>query len=479
MPADEVSSETLASTLLVCTPSPTPDHKAPDTQGLELVAMRTFYFISDLHIGGDEALGVCDFEPELIGFLEMLAAKQDEDVELVIVGDAFGLWEFTQVEGNKKVDVLIGQFPRIFAAFKSAGEKIRITLLPGNHDYELACYPEFVGLFASYNIHLEQTSSVTRDLDTRRLWIEHGNQHDAANRMPDYGNPHAQPFGYFVTSNIVGSAGQLSERGRYNWLKDIQSVYPTEELPAWFVSNYFYREMSPLLRWVLLPFLVFFGLTIFVLIGSLLDWTNVTNSNIFLNNQLFESLGVAGSLLQLVLTVNAVLLVEALILAIPVFFILRDVKASARRFGLVMDPAQLTGDKDDAYLEAAERIFESDPEVAVFIYGHTHAPFVKRVGERAVVNTGTWIKKLESVKTRVGLLPRIYLPSYRLTYFRVHETDGEVIIEHNKVAKTPARELSLVQRLLASRPRPSKEGPIPQQTKVGPAAIAKQASASG
>ena len=30
--------------------------------------MRTFYFISDLHIGGDAAPGVCDFEQELIDF---------------------------------------------------------------------------------------------------------------------------------------------------------------------------------------------------------------------------------------------------------------------------------------------------------------------------------------------------------------------------------------------------------------------------
>ena len=33
----------------------------------------TYYFISDLHIGGDEALGVCDYEAELIAFLEKLA----------------------------------------------------------------------------------------------------------------------------------------------------------------------------------------------------------------------------------------------------------------------------------------------------------------------------------------------------------------------------------------------------------------------
>ena len=157
--------------------------------------MRTYYFISDLHIGGDEALGVCDFENELIDFLGELAAKRDEDVELVIIGDAFGLWELTRVEGKDKLDTLIGQFPRIFEAFRETGQKICITLLPGNHDYELACYPEFVDVLGGYNIHLEQSESITRDLHEGRLWIEHGNQRDVANRMPDYGNPHAQPIG--------------------------------------------------------------------------------------------------------------------------------------------------------------------------------------------------------------------------------------------------------------------------------------------
>jgi len=40
---------------------------------------RAYYFISDLHIGGDEALGVCDFEDELIAFLDDLASRDGED----------------------------------------------------------------------------------------------------------------------------------------------------------------------------------------------------------------------------------------------------------------------------------------------------------------------------------------------------------------------------------------------------------------
>ena len=63
--------------------------------------------------------------------------------------------------------------------------------------------------------------------------------------------------------------------------------------------------MSPLLRWVSVPFLLLFGLTVFVLGGAGLEALGLTDTNVFLNNRLLETLGVLGSLLQIVLTVNA------------------------------------------------------------------------------------------------------------------------------------------------------------------------------
>lgn len=426
--------------------------------------MSAYYFISDLHIGGDEALGVCDFEDELIGFLDDLAAGSEEDVELIIVGDAFGLWEFTQIQGHEKLDMLIGQFPRIFEAFRRTGAQITITLLAGNHDYELACYPEFVDTLKAYNVRLEQTPSITRRLGRRRLWIEHGSQHDDANRVPDYGNPYAQPIGYFITSNVVGGAGQRSERGRYNWLKDIQSVYPTEDIPYWVLSNYFYKEMSPLLRWVLLPFLLLLGVTLAVVAGAALEAAGLTDTNVFLNNRLLESLGFVGSIFQLILTVNMVLIIELMVLAVPVWLILRDARQTATRFGLVLDPSEVTGQKEGAYLDAARQVFEQDGDIAAFIYGHTHAPSVRRIGERAVINTGTWIKQFEPVPVWLGVLPRVYVPSYRLSSFRIVEEAGRIVIEYREIEKQPVRELTWLQRLMASRTRPSDREPIPEQT---------------
>ena len=268
----------------------------------------TYYFISDLHIGGDEALGVCDYEVELIEFLEKLAAQQEE-AELLIIGDIFGLWEFTDIEGPEKLKAVMDQFPNIFKALQKTGETVKITMLPGNHDYEIACYPEFVEMLKPYNIHLEQTPAITREIGGKRIWIEHGNQYDAFNHMPDFGNPYAQPIGYFIASSVVSTAGKHSKFGKYNWLKDIQSVYPSEQIPYWVLSNYFYHEMSPLLRWLILPFVLLSGFEIFILGGAALEWFGKTDTNIFLNNRLFSALGIVGNLVQLILMVNTVLFV--------------------------------------------------------------------------------------------------------------------------------------------------------------------------
>jgi UDP-2,3-diacylglucosamine pyrophosphatase LpxH len=51
---------------------------------------RVYYVISDLHIGGDEQLEEIEFLDELLAFLEDLE-RTDENAELIINGDAFGL----------------------------------------------------------------------------------------------------------------------------------------------------------------------------------------------------------------------------------------------------------------------------------------------------------------------------------------------------------------------------------------------------
>src|SRR5918998_3235869 len=258
--------------------------------------MKEYFFVSDLHIGGDEQLKILDFEDEFIAFLKMLEQKET-GTELIIIGDAFGLWELTTTEGIEKFDLLVKDHSELFNQFRATGEHIIITLIPGNHDYELACYPQFVDRLQGYNVVLEPKVSITRELAGKKIWIEHGMKHDESNRMPDFGHPHANPVGYFVTHSLVGTAGRLSGRGRYNWLRDIQSVTPLEEIPRWIISNYFYREMNPLLRYAVVPFLLLFAFSVINLIGLALEASGLIGTRVFLDDRILGPLDFAGRVL--------------------------------------------------------------------------------------------------------------------------------------------------------------------------------------
>jgi hypothetical protein len=254
-------------------------------------------------------------------------------------------------------------------------------------------------------------------------------QRDPSNYIPDFGNPHANPVGYFVTHSLVGTAGRLSGRGRYNWLRDIQSVTPLEEIPRWVISNYFYREMSPWLRYAVVPFLVLFGLSVVNLVGLVLEASGVIGTRIFLDDRLLASLGFAGSILGVVFTVNAVVIVILLLVSIPPFVFYRDVRRTLVRFD-VLGTIPAISPTDAACFQAAKEVFASDPDTYVFIYGHTHEASLRTIGERVVINTGTWLKKLERVPARFLLLPSVYRPSFRLNYFRISEDDGRIALDY-------------------------------------------------
>lgn len=427
--------------------------------------MATEYvFISDLHMGGDEQLTTLDFEDELVSFLEGLR-ERGGDVELIINGDAFGLWEYAEVTGSDTLERVIDDHPRVFEQLRATGNEIAITLMPGNHDYDLACYPSYVDRLAEYNLTLEPEIALTREVAGGTVWIEHGQQHDPNNRMPDWGNPDALPVGYFVVQRIVAAAGRYSEHARGDWLRDIQSVAPMEEIPRWLLSNYFYREMSPFLRAIVVPLLLFFNITILYLVGTLFEVLGLLPPHFFTDNPLIRDLGVADYVLELIIAINVVVIAILLMLAIPFWLFRRDLRRTLERFGVLLSGVRV-GQGDQPFLNAAKDVFESHPDVTVFVYGHTHRASLTKWGDRVVVNTGTWLKKLQHVETRFSRLPGLYYPSFRLNYFRIAPEGDRMVVEYEEIRTDQPRDLTWFQRLVARKPMAPT--PIPERTVVDP-----------
>jgi len=426
---------------------------------------REYYFISDLHIGGDAGLDDCDFADELKDFLETLARRgkePDRDIELVLVGDTFGFWELSGHEGSAKLEYIVSRHQELFEQFRRAGEVIDITLCPGNHDYELACYPEFGDYLAGYNMHLDRNYVVTRTCAGKTIWIEHGHQHDALNATKPYGDPHVRPIGYYITRRIVTAAAKRSRLGKRDWLVDIESVNPSENVPNWLVSNYFYREMNPVIRGILAPFLLLSGLSLLILLGTLLEWFGLVPARFF-GAGLFNRTPVVGAVLRYFITLNVSAMAVVTLVAIPVFIIMRDLRRTLDRYELRFTHRRLR-QKDAGYRKAAARVFDEHPEVALFVYGHTHVRSLTLVDGRAILNTGTWLKCLTRLRKKLTLVPDIYYPSYRIGYFRVSEENGSMVIEHQRIPKSVIPELTVLQRLLTIWKDKSAGPDIPHRT---------------
>ncbi|MBU0516959.1 MAG: metallophosphoesterase [Proteobacteria bacterium] len=425
-----------------------------------------YYFISDLHLGGDAELDVCDFEAELIVFLRDLAAKAREngrEIELIIVGDAFGLWELTSAQGPDKLDVIITKHPELFTQIKSAGENITITLIPGNHDYELACHPGYLDRLQEFNVSLSQKEYITRAVAGRMIYIEHGSQNDDFNRISRFGDPYVTPLGYYFVRRIVSNFGKFSRRGREKWLRDVQSVQPAEQIPHWLFSNYFYREMNPILRWSLFPFLLLLGTSFVGFVGWLLDLIGLTPASPRL--PWAAASGVFGFLRDNVLFVNALILAFVVLFCVPFWFAVKDVLKTFDRYG-VRAPRDLPQEKERIYLRAAAGVFEARPEVAVYVYGHTHNASLRRLDDRVVVNTGTWIKRLTRTRDWIRILPDIYWPSFELSCFRVADEEGRIVIDYLPLAKQAPAGLTPLQRILLLGRRRIIRNDLPRRTVV-------------
>ena len=419
-----------------------------------------YYVISDLHIGGDEQIGEIPFRDELLEFLEELRQK-DDDVELIINGDAFGLWEYTGVAGPEKLELLIDSYPAVFDQLKRTGETVEITLLPGNHDHELAAYEAYVDRLATYNIRLVQDESITRDIGDQIVYFEHGHQRDANNRFEDFGNPHEKPLGYHYNTRVISRAGHLSDRGRVNWLKDIQAVTPTQRIGSWVLSKYFYREMHPMLRYAVLPFLLLFNISLIMVILTGLDLLGIWSMPVTATVGFLGQFGMAGTAVYILLVLNIGIAALLVLIGIPAYFILLDLRRTIDRFGIFETP--LTVDPDEPYEDAARDTFEANPEVAVFCYGHTHRPVIRQVDGGALVNSGTWLKRLHRRNVIAGILPPVYYPSYQLGAIRLEETDGGIGVTFENIEKPSPKgeELTLTERVLTLGREPQPDVPEP------------------
>ena len=418
-----------------------------DTSAIKAPA---FYFLSDLHLGGEGLKENFVCEEELLGFLGEVQSVPG--AVIVLLGDLFDFWQLdgTPAENLRHVR---DKFPRLFETFKELSASHRVLLFAGNHDRE-AHYAEAVqAKLREYGIHTLKADSLraelTDDGHTRlRIYAEHGHQADPYNTY-EYPDQFAEtPFGEHLMRLFINPLKQMATESKTPWLSDVDNVIPLAALPFWLMSKYFYHEAGFWLKVLILPCAILFGLTKIALILLILQAVGVNVAQYGIpyipRPVLIALLGFLGLDLSIIL------------LLVFLWVLRRDALKTLKRWG-VRDLDSILRQRANAAERRAARILEESGD-DLYVFGHTHARLLKSLPNgKAWANTGTWIRRMHRVAAWFHL-PPVFVPVHEPTYVRVtpHEQGARVEL---RVRGKPFRpSLAWLERLAIlgrKRPKPS------------------------
>jgi len=161
------------------------------------------YVISGLHLDENDDARLRD-ERQGRALASLCEKIAHDDAELVLLGDIFDLTAMTPPETGlrrffAKLAVEAAPRPRrsvaelvragaranphAIDALARLSERVRVTLVPGNHDHQLAS-AEGGAALAAVGLRVERTRSVVRTIAGRTAVLQHGHEHDPGNAEP-------------------------------------------------------------------------------------------------------------------------------------------------------------------------------------------------------------------------------------------------------------------------------------------------------
>lgn len=408
---------------------------------------KKLVIISDLHIGGDEIIEDFNCEKELIAFLDKLDENK-EPIEFMILGDFFDLWKIEKEENNQ-VQFAINQYKKLFERFREFGKRHKITVLAGNHDHALAYNKKYQEDLANYNIHVDKNQFFKREFEQNgkkfRIIGEHGNQVEPGSAFPDFDMPTDSSLAYHLNKTLVYRVMKLgNEKNRPEWLKDLDNV-DNDLVLFWFLSKYFYYELGPILRAIVIPMFILFGLAVpYFIFDIVTEFYHprflepillMLDTNIFFKFIIF-------------------LLYFDMVVVIILFFlglVRNDFRKRLNEYGM-QSLTEILVSKHKAYVERAKEIVKGEnpfkEKADFYITGHTHISALEenKEEEYSFGDTGSWKQLMKRLLTRFRF-PTVYAPYYSLTYLIIEPKNEFLHIQLRELPKDFIPQLTLLERL--------------------------------
>lgn len=426
---------------------------------------KTTVVISDLHIGGDELIEDFSCETELIHFLDYLDINF-KSIELIILGDFFDLWKVQEHEEDQ-VSYIIKRWQKLFNKFKEFGKKHDIVILAGNHDHDLVYNKQYKKDLAEYNMTAISDQFFVREFHANNKKVilagEHGSQIDPNCSFDTWDLETNSSMAFHVNRNFVFKIMKMgNEKDRPEWVKDTDNM-EIDVIPFWFLSKYFYNELGPILKGILIPMLILFGFALpyfifdiatdFYRPNFLVPLLNVFDTNIYFKILIF------------------ILYFDMVLVVVFFFFALlrKDFQRKLHKYGF-HDISETLYIKHQTYMTRAKEFLKNDKnllnkDIDVFVNGHTHqSGFYDDIAENKVyADTGSWKQLMKRIDTRFRF-PSVYYPYYKLTYLICDPVEKGVLVELKQWPKEFKPKLTILEKIAIKKgknfPKPVRENKV-------------------
>lgn len=407
---------------------------------------KTLVLISDLHIGGDKIIEDFNCEKELIDFLDHLETLK-EPLELLILGDFFDLWKVENTPEDQ-VNFIINQRPILFERLKKFGKNHIITVIPGNHDHALFYNDKYKAELKKYNIDVVSERFFKRefkkDEKVIRIIGEHGNQVEPGSAFPDFNMPTESSLAYHLNKILVYRIMRLgNEKKRPDWVKGLDNV-ENELVPYWFLCKYFYHEVGPILKAIMIPMLALFGLAVPYFIFDII-------TEFYQPTFLQPLLNLLDTKIYFKLIIFILYFDMVVVILLFVFSLLRKgFHKRLHEYGLQSLTDVLVSRKHAYETHAKEVINKNNPynqKADLYVNGHTHeATLDKNFNGAVYADTGSWKQLMKRMTTRLRM-PSVFYPYYSLTYLQCTQLDDGLKVELRECPKEYKPDLTIFEKL--------------------------------
>lgn len=421
---------------------------------------RKLIIISDLHVGGDEIIEDFLCEEELISFLQK-KGEHNGELELMILGDFLDLWKVEKA-ADEQVEFIIKKHQKLFDAFKEFGGKHKIIVLPGNHDHALFYNKKYQEDLANYNLMVDPHQFFKREFKNGekvfRIIGEHGNQVEPVASFSDFNMQTDSSLAYHINKILVYRLMKLgNEHKSPYWVRDLDNV-DTGLIPYWFLSKYFYYELGPILKAIMIPMLILFSLAIPYFIFDVI--TEFYQPKFIQPLLLLLDTNTFFKMLIFLLYFDMVVVVMVMLF----WLVKRDFRKRLKEYGIHSFTEMLLS-RYHSYKKRSKEVIggENDfnEKADFYVTGHTHVAGLHYLKDSGVsfADTGSWKQLMKRLETRLRF-PRVYAPYFLLTYL-TFEADGDKMnIKLGNWPKDFKVKLTVLERSVVKGkhiPKPNKE----------------------